>query len=183
MTTVTLNNPQAFRKMINFMYGKENIRTGTTLEEIFEVAFLATKYNTVELMDIVVAQCRSLHLMGSDFLDATPDAERFQDHFPKAAEAVIENCTSELLWRLTTSEDFIQFASQHSSDQAKSGTAFRLMARLQAPPNEERQKRVSKNCQRRSQCLTKSRQISVKPAPTITRHPVSAATQSGTSQK
>ena len=118
--------------MINFMYGKEDIWTGTTLEEIFEVG---TKYNTVELMDIVVAQCRSLPLMSSDVLDAATDAERFQDLFPKAAEAVLENCTSELQRRLTKPEDFIQFASQHSLDQVKSGTVFRLMARLKALPN------------------------------------------------
>ena len=78
----------------------------------------------------VVEECRSFPSTVQEILDAASIAEEFQDLFPKAAEAVLETCTSELQQRLTAPQHFIQFASEHSTDPVRSGTAFRLLARL-----------------------------------------------------
>ena len=85
---------------------------------------------SITLILQVVEQCRNLPSTGLEILDAASIAEEFADLFPEAAEAVLETCTSELQQRLTAPEHFIQFATEHSTDAARSGTAFRLLARL-----------------------------------------------------
>ena len=53
LQTDVVTNIKAFKLMINFMYEKEDIWAGISLVELFQVAFLATKYNMEGLMDKV----------------------------------------------------------------------------------------------------------------------------------
>ena len=53
LKTDVVTNLKAFKLMINFMYEKEDIWAGSSLVELFQVAFLATKYNMEGLMDKV----------------------------------------------------------------------------------------------------------------------------------
>ena len=53
LPTDVVTNLKAFKLMINFMYEKEDIWAGISLVELFQVAFLATKYNMEGLMDKV----------------------------------------------------------------------------------------------------------------------------------
>ena len=85
---------------------------------------------SLTLTSQVVEECRNLPSTGLEILDAASIAEEFADLFPQAAEAVLETCTEELQQRLTAPEHFIQFATEHCTDPARSGTAFRLLARL-----------------------------------------------------
>ena len=53
LKTDVVTNIKAFKLMINFMYEKEDIWAEISLVELFQVAFLATKYNMEGLMDKV----------------------------------------------------------------------------------------------------------------------------------
>ena len=130
LETNVVTNFKAFQLMINFMYEKKDKWERISIVELFQVAFLATKYNMEGLMDKVVEECKVFPSTGLEILDAASIAKEFQDIFPQAAEAVLEICTSELQQRLTAPEHFIQFASEHSTNPARSVTAFRLLARL-----------------------------------------------------
>ena len=83
LETNVVTNSKAFQLMINFMYEKKDKWERISIVELFQVAFLATKYNMEGLMDKVVEECKVFPSTGLEILDAASIAKEFQDIFPR----------------------------------------------------------------------------------------------------
>ena len=119
----------AFHLMVQHVYGGACRWEGVSLLDMFHVAFLATRYHLAQLMEQVVAGCAGLPVAGEE-VEAAAAAEEFAELFPRAAEAVLEACSSSLACSLTSSSDLAMFAAR-CSESSRGPTALRLLARLQ----------------------------------------------------
>jgi len=106
-----------FQLMIDLIYNKtsasERLQQMKDGQEIFDLYYLAHKYELTKLEIILEDVASKLHVTRETLMDFATVALEFT-HFPKISDALFSNCVKYLKGVLATSEDFVNFAAEYS---------------------------------------------------------------------
>ena len=116
--------------MLDFLYMKPDVECGweeASAEEIFQLASLADQFQIVKLQEkvnleiirsAIVVQFKAEAMLSvfpmekEDILEVASIAVHFETHFPTAAKALLDKCTSLLVSTMHTAKDVAHFADQ-----------------------------------------------------------------------
>ena len=132
--------------MLDFLYMKPDVECGweeASAEEIFQLASLADQFQIVKLQEkvnleiirsAIVVQFKAEAMLSAfpmekeDILEVASIAVHFETHFPTAAKALLDKCTSLLVSTVHTAEDVARFAEQASKESHLAPLVVKLLA-------------------------------------------------------
>lgn len=117
--------------MLDFLYMKPDVECGweeASAEEIFQLASLADQFQIVKLQEKAEAMLSAFPMEKEDILEVASIAVHFETHFPTAAKALLDKCTSLLVSTMHTAKDVAHFADQASKDGNLAPLVVKLLA-------------------------------------------------------
>ena len=116
----------AFVTMVNVFYGKKVDLAEKTIEELFDIANLAEKYQVEALKEEIEEAAKNFPLDEDNVVIVASIAEEFSQ-FQNLNNTIIRACRRFLLTVLKRPEDFFGFAEKYSGTEL-ANVAFKLLA-------------------------------------------------------
>jgi len=131
------SNKPTFQMMIDAVYNvkpmKESLQ-GKSVDEMFAVLYLVTKYK-ISSLELAVKECLSSFTITEDnALDVADDAMEYLATFEEAAQSLLLSCAKLLKSKLTDNESFVRIVAENGDRMATVHKLALLIKDLPPPP-------------------------------------------------
>eukprot|EP00092_Neocalanus_flemingeri_P004322 GFUD01004647.1.p1 GENE.GFUD01004647.1~~GFUD01004647.1.p1 ORF type:complete len:297 (+),score=93.86 GFUD01004647.1:66-956(+) len=125
--------PEAFEKMVDFIYSKTIEWGNIKVLEMYEIVNLAERYHLPGLMEEVKIQMEKIPLTMEDVVDVAHSAAQFIQ-FPDISSTLLLSCAKFIQKSFRTPAQLLQFATDQSGDGQES-TVQQLLALVRGLPD------------------------------------------------
>ena len=118
---------EAFVTMVDFLYGKEVDWSKKTIEDLFDIANMAEKYQVDALKEQIEEVAKRFPFDEHNVVSSAATAEQYSLLFENLAKTILMKCR-EFLWSLLTErDDFCEFADNYAGTDL-ADAALKLLA-------------------------------------------------------
>lgn len=110
MVTIEDTTVKAFGALIDYVYQKDVYWSGSSWNEVFDIVYLADKYQMTDLLEILKEYVREYCLIKDDAMVNLARSAFDHSHFPDISEAAIENCVQYVRRSRPSNSDLFKFA-------------------------------------------------------------------------